>query len=627
MKKFLFFVLFASSIFCSLGQVCLNKSAFDVRADSVWQGIDLPQAFSGKGVIIGVTDWGFDYTHPMFYDTSMTHYRVLRAWDQFKTSGPAPAGYSYGTEYIGQEQLLNARCDTANQYDYGYHGTHCAGIAGGAGAGTVYRGISYDADLLFATLYLDSVSSVIDAWDWMYQVAQSEGKRLVISGSWGLYCMDNMDGTGLLAEAMQRLYDLGVVFIVSAGNDGDVNFHIKHTFEGDGDTLRSQFKMPYDNGYLWGSSLSMMSSANSSFNFSLEVMNSNMEIIASTPFIPTAGNDGYVDTFLVVNNDTIIYNYEIESCNPYNQSPKVRLRVQRNSLYKYCLAVTSNAGTFHAWNVAELTKAWGNWGGDFVAPAQHPDWVSGDPEYGVGTPANIDCAISVAAHSKQFINPAGILVGGQIADFSSYGPGFHEGVMKPEISAPGVDITSSISSYTTDFPEHDYKKKVTFNGRTYGFGAISGTSMACPFVSGVAALVLQANPYLTAAQVKEILINTAYNDQNTAASGTIRFGYGKVDAYQAVKEALRLVGVEENIQLETRYNVFPNPVSENCYITAQTNSENIPCYLYDISGRMLRSEILHSGVNTMSFNNLPAGCYFLKILDNNQIVTKKIILQ
>ena len=626
MKKLILLAMIVGSMMTAFGQAWLDKAVIDGRVDSAWNAIDLPQAFTGNGVIIGVTDWGFDYSHPVFYDTTMMHYRVLRAWDQFKTSGPAPDGFNYGTEYNGPEELLTARCDTSNCYDYNYHGTHCASIAAGGGAGTVYRGVAPDAELLFASLYLDSLSRVMDAWNWMYNVAQQEGKRLIISSSWGLYYADNMDGTGALAEEMQRLTDLGVVFVVSAGNNGDVNFHVKHEFTEPEDTMRTRFQFATGSADLWGSSLTMMNSANSPFEFALNVMDGNYQTIVETPFIPTANNDGYVDTFVVVNGDTLVFNYDIQSCNAYNQAPVVRLRVKYTNAYKLGLAVTAPAGTFHAWNVAEVTKAYGNWGAEFQAPAVHPDWVAGDNEYGISTPSNIDCCISVAAHVKRQMNPSGAFSGGEIADFSSSGPGFHN-IRKPEISAPGKNIVAAINSYTTSFTG-TYKKRIEFNGRTYGFAALSGTSMSCPFVAGVAALVLEANPYLSPVQVKSILTGTAYNDTYTAEAGIDRFGYGKVDAYNAVREALRQVGIEDHTEsLETRYAVFPNPASGSCFLTAQTQSENVTCGLYDLSGRLLQTEILHSGVNMLSLNNLVPGCYLLRINDDNQIVTKKIIVQ
>ncbi|MBQ3851213.1 MAG: S8 family peptidase [Bacteroidales bacterium] len=626
MKRLVLMVCILGCIASAFGQICLNKAVPDGRVDSVWKAIDLPQAFTGDGVIIGFVDWGFDYTHPVFYDTNMVHYRVLRAWDQFKTAGPAPSGYDYGTEYVGAEQLLTALCDTSNCYGYHYHGTHCASIAAGAGAGTKYRGVAFDANLLFASLYLDSIQRVMDAWNWMYEVAQNEGKRLVISNSWGLYYMDNMDGTGLLANEMQRLTDLGVVFVVSAGNNGDVNFHVHHDFMGDGDTMRTQFVFPYNSGTGWGSSLTMMNSANAPFEFSMMVMNSSYQTIAATPFIPTAGNDGYVDTFMVVGNDTLIYTYDIQSCNNFNQAPVVRLRVKQNNAYKFGLAVTATSGSFHAWNVAEVTRAYGNWGANFQVPAAHPDWVAGDNEYGVSTPGNIDCAITVAAHTSRYTNNGGYLVGGQIADFSSSGPGFHA-VRKPEVSAPGKNVVSAISSYNNDYTG-TYTKTVEFNGRTFGFGSLSGTSMSAPFVSGVAALVLQANPYLTPAQVKEVLTSTAYQDQYTAASGINRFGYGKVDAYHAVRKALTIVGLEEHTEgLQTHYTIFPNPTSGQCFITATTESAQVPCRLYDLSGRLVRSEMIHAGVNTLHIDGLPAGCYILRIVDAQKVYNQKLIIQ
>ena len=47
----------------------LDKVVYDTRVDSVHAGFNLPEGYTGKDVVIGVTDWGFDYSSPMFYDT------------------------------------------------------------------------------------------------------------------------------------------------------------------------------------------------------------------------------------------------------------------------------------------------------------------------------------------------------------------------------------------------------------------------------------------------------------------------------------------------------------------------------------------------------------------------------
>ena len=600
-------------------QAWLHHAAEDARLDSVRQAINLPQEFTGEGVIIGVTDWGFDYTHPVFYDTNMVHYRVLRAWDQFKTSGPAPEGYDYGTEYVGAEALLNAKCDTSNVYNYAYHGTHCAGIAGGAGAGTQYRGVAVDAEFLFVSVSLTD-QQVIDAWRWMYDVSQQEGKRLVISMSWGLYYLDYMDGTGPLADEMQRLNDLGVVFVTSAGNNGDENDHLMHTFTPQ-DTIRTFFSFPSSS---IGSRITMMNSAYNPFSFSLFAMDNSYNIIAETPFHATS-DGGFVDSYLVVGNDTIHYWFDAEATNDYNNRPGVQLRVARNNSYKLGLAVAADGGEFHAWNMALIETDYGNWGGAFMRPGQHLDWIQGDALYGISTPANIDCSIAVAAHAPRYTAPSGNVVGGAIASFSSSGPGFHS-VNKPDISAPGKSIVSAISSYTNMFTG-SYTKTVEFNGRAYKFASLSGTSMAGPFVAGVAALVLQVNPYLSAAQVKDILLQTAYNDIYTEQGGTLRFGSGKVNAYQAVLSALTTVGIDDYvINKESLFTVYPNPATNQCFVTANTESDQSLCQLYDLTGRIVLQTLLTPGVNTLSMQHLTPGCYVMKITDDKKVVTKKLVV-
>jgi hypothetical protein len=63
----------------------------------------------------------------------------------------------------------------------------------------------------------------------------------------------------------------------------------------------------------------------------------------------------------------------------------------------------------------------------------------------------------------------------------------------------------------------------------YPYTCLSGTSMACPTVSGIIALWLEANPKLTLADVKDVLANSCDNDEFTAKN-PIRWGYGKINA-------------------------------------------------------------------------------------------------
>lgn len=606
----------------SVNGVDLHRAVPDGRVDSVWAGFGFPSGFSGKDVIIGVTDWGFDFSHPVFYDTSMVNYRVLRAWDQYKKVGPAPDGFTYGREYIGQTDLLQAACDTSNVYQYAYHGTHVAGIAGGAGAGTVYRGVAFDADLIFATFLVDE-QSIIDAFQWMYNVSQIEQKRLVINMSWGLYYIDNFTGSGRIGQKMEELSDLGVVFVTSGGNNGDVDFHIRHNFATEQDTLKTQFNFAGGSTLQYGQSISMTNSPQQPFSFAIQVLSTTYQPIAITPFYNTADSSGYLETFFVVNNDTIFYTAEIDQEDDNNGRPEVRLRVKKPvSTYKLGLFVTAETGIFDAWNVIELTNDVGNWGGTFIAPSSLQGWKAGDSNYGLGSPANVDCAITVAAHKSRIITP-NFTIGGEITDFSSFGPTI-DGAIKPEVSVPGNNVVSSISSYTNQF-SGSYTKTISFLGRDYKFASLSGTSMSSPFTTGVVALILQANPYLSSSQVKTILIQSARNDEFTLASGQERFGYGKVDAYHAVMLALQTIGVLEYSVNELTCNLYPNPSNGLLYVTIQSNQDKIFMDLYDINGRLMHKQSLEPGVNSMNFDDLPSGCYFIKISDQTQKMVKKWI--
>ncbi len=108
-----------------------------------------------------------------------------------------------------------------------------------------------------------------------------------------------------------------------------------------------------------------------------------------------------------------------------------------------------------------------------------------------------------------------------IAGFSSRGPTYctpnGDPAIKPEVSAPGVNVRSSV-------PGGGYQ------------GGWSGTSMATPHVAGVVALMRQANPNLSTEQVRQILLDTA-DDLGTQGNDN-DYGMGIVNAYEAVQMAL-----------------------------------------------------------------------------------------
>ena len=584
----------------------LDKAIIDIRADSTHAGIGLPEGYTGKDVYIGVTDWGFDYTSPMFYDTSLSESRIIAAWDQFKTSGPSPNGFNYGTEYTSPQSLLAAESDTSNIYNYSSHGTHVAGIAAGSGAGLAYRGVAFESKLLFVT-FTFNVASVLDAWEWMYQKALADGKRLVINMSWGIYHFGTLDGTSLLSQAITAYTDLGVIFVNSGGNNGNVNFHLKKTFSND--VLKSKIDF-YDynaNANMWGQSIHSWGEVGNNFSNGIIVTNSAGLILVESPYYATNNTPSYIDTFIVAGLDTVWYNISAEAVHPLNNKPQMRLRVKNtNTSLKILLKSIADTGIVHYWNLTELTNGVGNWGMPFSTSGSGTS--AGDNLNGISEPACSDDVITVAAYATQYSAANGTLVGGGIASFSSIGPRY-DGTMKPDISAPGVAIMSSISSFTN--APFTSLGSVDFNGRTYHFAKFSGTSMSSPMVAGVAALILDANPYLSARQVKEIIMETARQDNITGiipVEGSTRWGAGRVNAYAAVKLALQTIGLEEPAN-DLMWSVFPNPVANDLHFTI---FEELPkqAEIVNLNGQVNLRAIINGKLNV---SDLSPGNYYIRL--------------
>jgi minor extracellular serine protease Vpr len=596
-----------------------NKMTADVRADSVWMGINLPQGFTGKDVLIGVTDWGFDYEHPMFMDTLLTATRIRAAWDHFKQVGTPPAGMGYGAEYNTVVDLLAAKCDTASvYYDYSTHGSHVAGIAGGSGAGLPYRGVAFEAEFLFNSIQLD-VGAAIDALQWMKNVANEDGKRLVINASWGLYYMGTMDGTSLLSQVIDQLADEGVVFVTSAGNNGNVNLHIKKEFNNDTIRSRIAFYGYQNHASMWGQCVSMWGEPSKPFSANFEVYNSSNVLLGTSPVYATQTSSGYHNNVLVIGQDTIFYNYTIDGAHPLNNRPHIRMRVKNtNTSLRIVLRSFAPAGTVHYWNVVELSNGVGNWGMSFINFGEHG--VAGDSFYSLGEPACTEKAITVASHVAESVI-GGVLTPGNRSAFASKGPTYDER-MKPDISAPGSNVVSSINSYTTNsFTSVAF---TFFNGRQYHFASFSGTSMSSPAVAGVVALLLEANPMLTADEVKQIVKVTARQDNKTGDinfPGSSLWGMGRVNATAAIHIALNPIILEID-EVEMYDNeLFPNPAKD--YITLRWNEKNtlpVQCEIVDIQGKLILQTILnHSQI--ISVADWSKGMYFVKLNgDKSQVI-------
>lgn len=202
-----------------------------------------------------------------------------------------------------------------------------------------------------------------------------------------------------------------------------------------------------------------------------------------------------------------------------------------------------------------------------------------------------------------------------IANFSSRGPvtvdeSFR---LKPDVSAPGVAVRSVV--------------------RNGSFRLFSGTSMAGPHVAGAVALMISANPALRGQVelIEEILKKTAEPKTTEQDCGDYLgseipnavYGYGRINALRAVKEALKFTNVSNVVQLDLK--LFPNPASNE--ITLVGNAELTGTLrIFDSTGRLVYSEILENqNFKRLNISSLDGGIYFLHLQNQHYYFAKTFI--
>ncbi|MGW0086370.1 S8 family peptidase [Streptomyces sp. NPDC003393] len=123
----------------------------------------------------------------------------------------------------------------------------------------------------------------------------------------------------------------------------------------------------------------------------------------------------------------------------------------------------------------------------------------------VGSPGAADAALTVGAVDRD----------DSLASFSSRGPRFGDGAVKPDVTAPGVGIVAARAAGTTMGDPVDAN-----------YVAASGTSMATPHVAGAAALLAQQHPDWGPQQIKDALISTSRTVPGTKVTEQ---GGGRID--------------------------------------------------------------------------------------------------
>jgi len=613
----------------------MDSARRQTHADSAQLGINLPSGITGKDVVMGIIDAGFDFTHPAFFDTAYNLYRIKRVWTQ-KTVGMPPAGFAYGNE-IADTAAIKAQSFDNNILS---HGSHVAGIAAGSGYGSTnnrsLRGMAYESDIVMVGIMPDpgqwvaaGESDIIDGINYIFQYGTSVGKPVVVNLSWGS-TLGPHDGSSLFSQACDALTGPGKLFVCAAGNNGQDNVHLQKVFSATNNSVSTfvTFSPALDtyHQFTW---VDVWGDTGKTFCINVKLWNTASTAIDSTAIVCLDDN---THSFYLIgtNNDTCFVTITT-AISEYNSKPHAFIEFHSKVHDNICLTTTATSGTVNMWEGYVLPPT-GYYGA--LTNGGYPWAVAGDTKMTVSDIGCTKSAITVGAYTSKisFKDISGTTrsysgTRGKIAPFSSLGP-TEDNRIKPDIAAPGFAVASSICSFDPTFDPtggeytyvtNEYLSAVT--GRTYRYAMLAGTSMASPCASGIIALMLQLKPGLSPDEVKNIINATAITDAATGVlptAGTTTWGHGKINAYGVVNNMIKKESVKSTGIDPMDCFVYPNPNKGTFTLNyTSKNVEPITIQLSDMNGRVVseQSWFVQKGANSKEISTLglSKGIYFTKV--------------
>ncbi|MEI2583361.1 S8 family peptidase [Scytonema sp. PRP1] len=471
-----------------------------LRMDVAKNAVHIPEfikknnGLTGKGVLIGIIDSGIDPKHPAFEG------RILRIWDQ-TLSGPGVLEGKYGAELTGS--LLTVSQDTNG------HGTHVAGIA--AGVDATYGGVAPEAELIIVRSDLDE-GHIADAVRYIFRVARELGRPAVVNMSLGGH-FDPHDGSDSLSKIIDSETGPGRIVCCAAGNEGNDNIHAQAIVKA-GKTHTMRFNVPLNQ-----SSIALLNGWYSSAG-QLEVSLRSPNGFV-TPFQPVIAEGNYTKEYTLQDSRVQVATPRRD---PANGDYNVLVQIRGTANNKFSMPVQGGIWQLRFKNTSSKDVRLDVWtldGATLFTGRSVADSVK------VGSPGCASSAITVAAYTTKVkytdidgkVQEFGFPLN-TISDFSSEGP-LRNDVQKPDVAAPGAMIVSALSSNA------NFDHSMIINSK---FMANAGTSMAAPFVSGLIALLLQRNPNLDPAAIKELLRKNSSIPGKPAGTFDNKWGYGLINA-------------------------------------------------------------------------------------------------
>lgn len=597
---------------------------------------DADYRFDGTGVVTGLMDVGIDPNHANFLDAEGVS-RVKQAYN-----------YNNGTSATSKTAVKRFTTDSESET----HGTHVAGIMAGSynGPGTYcyvsgpaatgmqklegdipYYGVATGSDIVMCGGAL-SETNILKGINAVIKYAESQKMPAVVNLSLGTN-QGPHDGTSSLTAGINALGEKAIICI-SAGNDGDSNMFIGKEFTADDTELKTFLQSNQSSGIdIWTNGPEAVTVSISMFDATRRRLT---EVATTTAAGQTASSSGsdlfaqYVTGSFTMRSDLNRLNnrYHVQITGSFKQ---------KLSGQNVALIITGGEGQrVYVYGFGDLSTSFAKNGVS--------GYESGTTDGTISTMACGVNTIAVGSYNSRITwgtftaarrYTDGRSVGG-ISPFSSFGTTY-QGVDLPVICAPGAQIISSLNRYyTNNLATTTINSETTAStpgttttALTSYWGPMQGTSMSCPYTSGVVALWLQADPTLDVATIKEVMKESAIDPEAPSALQKKQWGGGRLDALAGLKLVLdgASAGID-GVLADIDRNLIVENTAKGVYDISLAGAASLKATLYNMAGRAVAAASAGGNELTLDASGAPAGVYVLAIESKTtRPVSRKIVIK